>query len=185
MKSVRAALVAIVVAGLCGVVLVSCGGPQDAGSARPVLNRGISSDPESLDPHKIRSVQAGEVLRDIGEGLAGYTPTGELIPAAAESWTMSDDGLTYTFAIRADARWSNGDAVTAEHFAFSLRRLVDPATAAFNAHLIADVVNARAISSGEKPPTELGVQAVNDQMLVIRLAQPTPYFLSLLTHAAP
>ncbi|MDH3428872.1 MAG: peptide ABC transporter substrate-binding protein [Gammaproteobacteria bacterium] len=184
MKSVRAALVAIVVAGLCGVVLVSCGGPQDAGSARPVLNRGISSDPESLDPHKIRSVQAGEVLRDIGEGLAGYTPTGELIPAAAESWTMSDDGLTYTFAIRADARWSNGDAVTAEHFAFSLRRLVDPATAAFNAHLIADVVNARAISSGEKPPTELGVQAVNDQMLVIRLAQPTPYFLSLLTHAS-
>jgi ABC-type oligopeptide transport system substrate-binding subunit len=180
----RSKLLVVAAAVISAVVLWSCSGPQDQGPEVSLLNRGLSSDPESLDPHKVRSVQAGEVLRDIGEGLAGYTPKGELIPAAAESWTTSEDGLTYTFAIRADARWSNGDALSAEHFAFSLRRLVDPATAAFNAHLIADIVNARAISSGEMDPAELAVEAIDDHTLVITLAQPTPYFLSLLTHAS-
>jgi ABC-type oligopeptide transport system substrate-binding subunit len=182
MKHVRAGLFAISAAAVLAVALCSCSGPRQQGPAPSVLNRGLPSDPESLDPQKIRSVQAGEVLRDIGEGLAGYTPSGDLIPAAAESWTMSDDGLTYTFTIRSEARWSNGDAVTAEQFAFSLRRLVDPATAAFNAHLVGDIVNAGAISSGEMPPAALGVEATDSQTLVITLNQPTPYFLSLVTY---
>jgi ABC-type oligopeptide transport system substrate-binding subunit len=177
MKSLKALLLVIVAASLWSCAESGNENPQSA-----TLHRGLSSDPESLDPHKMRSVQAGEVLRDIGEGLASYSATGELIPGAAESWSISDDGLTYTFNIRADARWSNGDAVTAEHFAFSLRRLVDPATAAFNAFMIADVSNAREISAGENEPAELAVEAVDEQTLVITLSQPTPYFLSLLTY---
>jgi ABC-type oligopeptide transport system substrate-binding subunit len=177
MKSLKALLLIAVAAALW-----SCAEPGNEAPQGSTLHRGLSSDPESLDPHKMRSVQAGEVLRDIGEGLASYSATGELVAGAAESWSISDDGLTYTFAIRDDARWSNGDAVTAEHFAFSLRRLVEPATAAFNAFMIADVTNAREMSAGEKDPAELAVEAVDDRTLVITLSQPTPYFLSLLTY---
>ncbi len=147
-----------------------------------VLHRGLPADPESVDPQKARTTQAGDVLRDIGEGLLSYSATGELVPGAAESWRISDDGLTYTFTIRDGARWSNGDPLTAGDFVFSLRRLVDPATAAFYANSIAVVANAEDILAGELPPSELGVEAVDDRSLVIRLDRPTPYFLSLLTH---
>lgn len=149
-----------------------------------VLHRGLPADPESVDPQKARSTQAGDILRDIGEGLLGYTPTGQLVPGAAESWSISDDGLTYTFDIRDDARWSNGDPLTAGDFVFSLRRLVDPVTAAFYANSIAAVANAEAILAGELSPDELGVEAIDDGTLVIRLERPTPYLLSLLTHPA-
>jgi ABC-type oligopeptide transport system substrate-binding subunit len=147
-----------------------------------VLHRGLPADPETVDPQKARSTQAGDVLRDIGEGLLSYSPTGELVPGAAESWDIADEGLTYTFRIRSDARWSNGDPLTAGDFVFSLRRLVDPATAAFYANSIAVVANAEAIVTGELPPDQLGVEATNDRTLVIRLARPTPYLLSLLTN---
>jgi len=146
------------------------------------LNRGIGSDPESIDPHKARSTQAAEVLRDIGEGLVSYSPTMELVGGAAESWTISEDGRTYTFKIRDNARWSNGDAVTADDFVFGLRRLVDPQTAAFYAQAIAAVENAIEIFSGEMSTDQLGVSAPDSHTLLISLQQPTPYLLSLLTH---
>jgi oligopeptide transport system substrate-binding protein len=146
------------------------------------LHRGLSSDPESIDPHKARSTQAAEVQRDIGEGLVGYSPTGSLVGGAAESWEVSEDGLTYIFKIRDAARWSNGDPLTAEHFVFSFRRLVDPATAAFYGQALAAIVNADAIIRGDMPPDELGVVAADDHRLVISLQQPTPYLLGLLTH---
>ena len=149
-----------------------------------VLHRGLPADPESVDPQKARSTQAGDVLRDIGEGLLGYSATGDLVPGVAESWTISDDGLTYTFKLRDDARWSNGDPVTAGDFVYSLRRLVDPATAAFYASSIAVVDNAEAIIAGELPPDQLGVEAIDERTLVLRLARPAPYLLSLLTSPA-
>ncbi len=166
---------------LLGLVAVySCSSePVDTGF---VLQRGLPSDPESLDQHKARSTQAAEVLRDIAEGLVAYSPDGELRPAAAESWDISDDGMTYTFHLRGDARWSNGDRVTAPHFVFALRRLVTPTTAAFYANMLADIVSASDIVAGKKPPEAMGVEAKDDLTLVMHLAQPTPYLLSLLTH---
>lgn len=147
-----------------------------------VLHRGLGSDPESLDPHKARSIQSGDILRDIGEGLLAYSASGELIPGAAEGWTVSDDGLIYTFKLREAARWSNGDALTADHFVYAFRRLVDPATAAFYGQMLSGIVNTDAIVAGEMSPEELGIEAVDAQTLVVRLEQPVPYFLSLLTH---
>ena len=123
-----------------------------------ILNRGINTDPETLDPHKARSLQAADILREIGEGLVTYTATGELTPGVAASWDISDDGLTYTFRLRPDAKWSNGDSVVAEHFVFAVKRLRDPGTAAFYAAYLADVT---------------GIEAQNDQTLVVALAQPT------------
>jgi oligopeptide transport system substrate-binding protein len=164
------------------VAFAGCSCSDNRELSGPVLHRGLASEPESLDPHKARTIQAAEVLRDIGEGLVGYSPTGELVAAAAERWEVSADGTIYTFYLRPEARWSNGDAVIAEHFVFSLRRLVDPATAAFYAQFLADLVNAADIVAGDKGIETLGVEAVDDLTLKIRLARPTPYLLSLLTH---
>ncbi len=169
---------------LAALGVAACGGPGDAVDMGSVLNRGISTEPESLDAHKARSTQAADVLRDIGEGLVAYSANGELIPGTAESWNVSDDGLTYTFYLRPDARWSNGDTVTAAHFVYGLRRLVTPATAAFYAQMLAGVVNAAKVTSGVTQPSTLGVEAIDERTLVIRLERPTPYLISLLTHPA-
>jgi oligopeptide transport system substrate-binding protein len=164
------------------LAIASCGGSAEPGSSASVLHRGLDSEPESLDPHKVRSTQAADVLRDIGEGLLGYSETGELLPAAATSWEVSEDGLTYTFQLRPEARWSNGDTVTAEHFVFSLRRLVDPATAAFYAQALEAIVNSQEVVAGELPASDLGVEAIDPLTLKVSLQQPTPYLLGLLTY---
>ncbi len=147
-----------------------------------VLNRAVTADPESLDPQKGRSIQSADVLRDIGEGLLGYSASGELIPASAERWSISDDGLVYTLTLREGLKWSNGEAVTAEHFVNAFRRLVDPATAAFYAGQVNVIENADAIIAGKEEPSKLGVSAPDERTVEIRLVQPTPYMLYLLTH---
>ena len=163
-------------------LLAACGGASDRQAPTNTLQRGLSSDPETLDLHKARSTQAADVLRDLGEGLVGYTATGELVPAAAESWELSDDGLVYTFQLREELRWSNGEPVTARHFVDGMRRLVNPATAAFYAQMLTSIENADGIISGDIPVSMLGVEAPDEKTLVLRLTQRTPYLLSLLTH---
>ena len=158
------------------------GSPAVVDDDETVLHRGNGAEPESLDPHKSRSIQASDVLRDIGEGLVGYSNAGELIAAAAERWEISEDGRQYDFWLRPDARWSNGETVTAEHFVFSFRRLVSPATAAFYAQALDAIENAADIIAGDKTPDSLGVEAVDEFHLRIRLTNATPYFLGLLTH---
>ena len=101
-----------------------------AGSAfaEMVYNRGNTVEPESLDPHKTSTVGEAHILRDLFEGLVMPDARGDLIPGAAESWTVSDDGTVYTFKLRDDAVWSNGDPVTADDFVYSFGRLEDPET---------------------------------------------------------
>ncbi len=176
MKRIRCSLLAAA----C-LLLVGCGA-NDGADKRSVLNRGLATDPESLDPQRARSVQAADVLRDIGEGLLSYSADGQLVAGAAESWEISADGLVYTFTIRAAARWSDGKPVTAENFVAGLRRLVDPAIAAFYASTVIDIVNAGAIIAGRAAVETLGVAALDARTLQIRLSRPVPYLLSLLTH---
>jgi len=167
---------------LCLVILSSCGGKSDAPEIVNTLQRAIPADPETLDLHKARSTQAADILRDIGEGLVGYSPTGDVVPAAAASWGVSEDGLIYTFHLRDGLRWSNGDTVTAKDFVAAFRRLVDPSTAALYAQMLVDLDNADGIVTGEIPVSMLGVEATDDKTLVMRLVRPTPYLISLLTH---
>ncbi len=157
--------------------------PPGAAAAPSVLNRGIGPEPETVDPQRSNTVQAHEVLRDLFEGLLSYDASGELAPGVAESWDVSPDGLEYRFFLRTTARWSNGEPVTAEDFVFSLRRLVDPRTAAFYADLLEPIVNAAEIVAGDAPPDTLGVTAVTPHELTIRLVRPTAHFLLLLTQA--
>ena len=156
--------------------------PATVDDGETVLRRGNGAEPESLDPHKARSVQAADVLRDIGEGLVGYSASGELIAAAAERWQVSEDGRQYDFWLRPEARWSNGETVTAEHFVYSFRRLVNPETAAFYAQSLGEVESATDIISGSQAPGSLGVEALEEFRLRIKLNNATPYFLGLLTH---
>ena len=152
--------------------------------AEVVFNRGNSADPESLDPHKTSTVYEAHILRDLFLGLTTDDAKAEVIPGAAESWTVSDDKKVYTFKLRAGATWSDGSPVTAQDFVFSWQRVVDPATAAEYAYMLAPVVNAEDVTAGKKKPAELGVKAVDDSTFEVTLNAPTPYLLEMLTHQA-
>lgn len=151
-------------------------------SAEVVLNRGNDTDPATLDHHLVSTVSESNILRDLYEGLVTEAADGAVIPSVAESWEISDDGKTYTFHLRPDALWSNGDRVTSEDFAFALNRIMDPATAAPYASLLFDILNAEDVAAGEKPGSALGVAAPDPSTLVITLRSSSPYFLQLLTH---
>ena len=140
-------------------------------------------DVTSLDPQKLSGDWEDRVAGDIYEGLMTEDPEALPVPGQAASHTVSQDGLVYTFKLRDDARWSDGVPVTAEDFVFAFKRLMDPKNAAEYAYLQYPIKNAEAINTGKiKDVDTLGVKAIDDKTLEISLEQPTPYFLSLLTH---
>lgn len=171
---------------LAGAAAVAAVGPVSA-AGDPLYRRGNDADPETLDPHKSSSVAEAHLLRDLCDGLLTYDNLGAIVPGAAKDWTVSEDGRTYRFTLRPDGRWSNGDPVTASDFAYSLRRIMDPATGAKYAEVLFPILNAAAINRGERPADSLGVSAPDPATVEITLEEPTPYFLELLTHqtAAP
>ena len=170
----------------CMFVLLSfCGCDSDrlsGSNGSGTLNRGLNVEPESLDPHRFSSNSAANVLRDIGEGLLTYSSSGAIVGGVAESWALSDDGLTYTFILRPDAKWQNGTPVTASDFVSSFRHLVSPNTASPYAELLLPIRNVNRIVLGELLPAHLGVFAIDSRTLRIELESPTAYFPQLLTH---
>ena len=166
---------------LAGAGALLATGPVRAAEDR-LYRRGNDADPETLDPHRSSTVAEAHILRDLCDGLLTYDNHGAIIPGAASAWTVSEDGLTYVFTLRADGRWSNGEPVTARDFVYSLRRILDPATGAKYAEVLLPIRNAAAVNRGEKPVDALGVAALDPLRLSIGLEQPTPYFLELTTH---
>ncbi len=152
-------------------------------AAEQILTKNNGAEPQTLDPHRAEGVPASNILRDLFQGLVSEAPDGRLIPGAAEAWQISDDGTVYTFTLRIDGRWSNGDPVTAADFEYGLRRSVDPATLSQYSSILFPIVNAEQIVKGELPPDQLGVTALDNRTLEIRLVGATPYFLGLLTHS--
>ncbi len=142
-----------------------------------ILRKGNAAEPESLDPHRARSLPAANILRDLFEGLTLEAPDGTIVPGAAERWDVTADGLTYTFHLRPGGRWSNGDPVTARDFEFGLRRSCDPATLNEYASILYPIVNATEVNEGRMPITALGVHALDDSTLEIRLNGPDAVFL--------
>ena len=100
-----------------------------AAFAAGTWNRGANGDVQSLDPHKTSTIEEGNITGDLFIGLVAVDSSGNTIPGAAESWTVSADGKVYTFKMRKDGIWSDGTPVTAKDFVFSIRRVLDPATA--------------------------------------------------------
>jgi oligopeptide transport system substrate-binding protein len=173
-----AALAALLAA---GAVLAGCESRTGTAAVQE-LRRGNGSEPDSIDPQLARMEAAMTILRDTHEGLVSMAPDGGAIPGAAESWTVSDDGRSYTFELRPAAHWSNGDRLVAEDFAFAFRRLVDPKTASQYALMLEPVVNATDIVAGRMASAALGVFARNEATLVVELAEPSPYFIAMLSH---
>lgn len=151
---------------------------------RQVLHRDNGEEPQTLDPHLAEGVPASNILRDLYEGLTAESPEGRIVPGAAIRWNISRDGRTYTFYLRRDATWSNGDPLRAEDFVWSIRRSADPATASNAANILMPIENAGEVLAGLRPSEDLGVEALDEYTLQIRLSDPTPYFLSLLTHSS-
>lgn len=152
--------------------------------AEMVWNRGNSADPESLDPHKTSTIYEAHIIKDLFEGLVTEDVVANPVSGAAESWTISDDGTVYTFKIRDNAVWSNGDPVTADDFVFSFRRLLDPATGAEYASMLYVVKNGEDANGGKVPVDQIGVTAIDAKTLEVTLQAPTPYFLEMLQHQA-
>jgi len=177
MRSFRIALKSALVALLFALATAT------AAQAEMVLHRGNGTEPETIDPAKSTGVTENAIENDLFEGLVTFSPDGKEVPGVAESWEISDDGTVYTFRLRDDAKWSNGDPVTANDFVYSFRRTVDPATASDYAPILSPIVNASAIIAGENTDiASLGVVAIDDLTLQITLNGPTPYILGLLTH---
>ncbi|WP_217516241.1 ABC transporter substrate-binding protein [Vibrio metschnikovii] len=147
------------------------------------LIRGNGTEVASLDPHKTEGVPESHVIRDLLEGLVNQDADGNTIPGVAERWETSDN-QTYTFYLRKDAKWSNGDPVTAQDFVYSWQRAVDPATASPYSWYMeyTKMKNAKEIIAGEKASTTLGVKALDDHTLVVELDTPLPYFVMMTGH---
>lgn len=153
-------------------------------AAEVVYHRGNSGEPNSLDPHRSSATWESHIIRDLFLGLVVHDGAGKVIPGAAESWEMSADGRRWRFRIRDGLLWSDGMPVTAHDFVFSFRRLVDPATGAEYASNLHILENGREINAGEMPTERLGVAALDDRTLELRLHTPVPYLLQLLTHVS-
>ncbi len=166
------------------VSLVSCGGDTadtaDTGSGEKVLHYGNGGEPKTVDPNLQSLVLEGNIMYALFEGLVSPDAAGNTIPGQAESWNVSEDGLKYVFILRRGLIWSDGHPLTAEDFAYSLRRIVDPETAAELAFSAYAIKNAEAVNTGELPLSALGVKAVDDHTLEITLGKPQPALIATL-----
>lgn len=154
-------------------------------NAQQVLHRGLGAEPETLDVQLSTGVSEAYIATDMFEGLVTYGPKAETVPGVAERWSISADGTVYTFYLRANAKWSNGDPVTAHDFVYSFQRLANPATAAEYSWITDPILNNEEIRTGaEKDISKLGVKAIDDRTLQITLKASTPYFLASLQHHA-
>ena len=149
------------------------------------LVRNNGAEPQSLDPHKIEGVPEANLARDQFEGLVNIDLNGDIRPGVAESWEH-DDARVWRFNLRKDAKWSNGDPVTAHDFVYSWKRLVNPETASPYASYLqyAHIINVDEIVSGTADPETLGVKALDDHTFEVTLSEPIPYLDKLVGHTS-
>ncbi|MGF1748060.1 MULTISPECIES: ABC transporter substrate-binding protein [Vibrio] len=147
--------------------------------------RGNDAEVATLDPAKAEGLPEMHVIRDLFEGLVIQDADGNVVPGVAKSWETKDN-KTFIFHLRSDAKWSNGDPVVASDFVFALKRAADPATASPNGWYLkmTKINNIAMILNGEKPVSELGVKAIDDQTLEFTLDSAVPYFVAMTGHTS-
>ena len=192
-------IIALILSVVTVFAFTACGGSGGGGESADgfVATACIASEPETIDPGLISSVDGSTYANHMFENLMKYVPTEEAADESgnvmmtkidlgqAESYEVSEDGLVYTFKIRPDAVWSDGEPVKAQDWVYSWQRLVNPDTASdYGYFLDGIVVNAAEIQAGEKDASELGIKAVDDSTLEITLCQDTPYFLEMCAFAS-
>jgi oligopeptide transport system substrate-binding protein len=174
---------------LCGaaLLLAACTAKESKtaeGAAPAVVQKltfAVLDDPASFDPGYTANTFAGPLFFTAYEGLVKYDVGNNLIPGAAKDWTISDDGLVYTFRLADNLKWSDGSDLTAEDFAFSWKRLLDPAYGSENAHLAYSYIkNGRRVYEGQLPVDEAGIRVVDAKTLEVSLEAPCSFFMALL-----
>lgn len=173
----------MVMALVTSLLLTACNNKankSETEAKKQVLNVTVSEEIPSLDTAKTMDGTSAHVMQNIFEGLYVLDDQDQPIPAVAKSFKRSEDGKKYTFDLRKDAKWSNGDNVTAHDFMFAWKRAITPETASQYASMLFYVKNAKEINKGTMPLDELGVKVIDDYKLEVELEQPIPYFLQLL-----
>lgn len=185
-------------AGLVAVLLAAAGcGKRDTvaqdGHPSPatpqkfkILHVGNGTEPQDLDPHIVTGVPEHNIIVSLFEGLVSEDPVDlHIVPGVAERWNISEDGLVYTFSLRRNAKWSNGDPVTASDFYHSYRRMLTPELAAEYAYMLHHVVGAKDYNEGRLTDfSQVGFKVIDDRTFQFRLNNPTPFLLNALNHYA-
>ena len=175
------------------IVLSACGGgnstSRDAEKAATMIDAqilmvGNGAEPAALDPHTVTGVPEHHILTALFEGLASADAKDlSPIPGVAKSWSLSEDQKVYTFQIREDAKWSNGDPITAADFVYSWERILSPNLASEYSYMLFYLKNAQAFTEGTiKDFSQVGVKALDPLTLEVTLENPTPYFLQMQIH---
>ena len=184
MKRNKMISVSLILLMATSVVLPGCSGLADNYDGEKVVNIGLSSSPNTMDPQIVTDVASAQMVDNYCGKLYRYDYQGDLVPDLAVSYDVSDDGLEWTYNIDENARWSNGDPVTADDFVFAMQRIADPSTGSGSIYVITNyclIDNAYEIYNGECDVNELGVFADDDHTLRFVLEEPCPYFPSLIT----
>ncbi len=168
------------------VLLTACGGSKEEAKEvkakeEKIVTFNLSSEPKSIDPQLNSATDGGIVINNTFEGLMRMDAHGQPAPATAESYTVSEDGKTYTFKIREDAEWSDGKPVTANDFEYAWKRALNPAVASEYAFQLYYLENGQEYFNGKAKASDVGVKAIDDKTLEVKLVSPTPYFLALTT----
>ena len=167
------------------ITLAACGSGKTEGGDAEALDLSVcfASEPMTIDPVLNSAVDGAVMIQHMFEGLLKWVDDGNgnatLAPGMAESWDVSEDGLVYTFHLRTDALWSDGEPVKASDFEYAWRRAVDPATAADYSYMLDCVKNANEIMAGEMDPSELAAVALDDSTFEVTLHTAIPYFTEI------
>lgn len=144
----------------------------------------IGTEPTTIDPQLVEETAGSAIVNDLFEGLYELDNTGKIKPAGAVSYDVDKTGTVYTFKLRPEAKWSNGEPVTAADYVYGWQRAADPKTASNYAWFIelTGVVNAGEVIQGKKSPSALGIKALDEHTLQVTLKNPVPFFLKTLAH---
>jgi len=158
----------------------------EAGNRTQSIHLGNLGEPNDLDPHIPDSLNTATIIQALFEGLTQYDPkTNEPVPAVAERWETSADNLTWTFHLRPQAKWSNGDPVTAADFVFAFQRMLSPKLGAEYAYMLYVLKNGEAFNTGKlTDPALIGARAADAHTLVLTLDHPVPYLPTMLCHTS-
>ncbi|MGR4000686.1 MAG: peptide ABC transporter substrate-binding protein [Alphaproteobacteria bacterium] len=175
-RNIRAFPIIVLVAVSLSWVVVA-----NTANAAETLRIGNFGEPETMDPHFVTTVETSYIIEEMFIGLTTADADGKTIPGAAESWKVSNDGLTYTFNLR-DHLWSDGVPVSAHDFVYAWQRILDPVIGASYASLLYIVEGAEDYNAGKATADVLQVRAVSDNVFQVKLRVPAPYFIQQLTH---
>ncbi|MEG6586694.1 peptide ABC transporter substrate-binding protein [Dendrosporobacter sp. 1207_IL3150] len=172
----RKVFAAILIVLMLATLVSGCGKSSNTGQ---VLRYALEAEPSSLDPAKSTAIPESLVELQIFEGLTRLDAKDQPIPGVAEKWEITPDGLKYVFYLRPNAKWSNGEPITAQDFVFAWKRALSPELASENAYMLFPIKNAQAYNEKKLAADQLGIKAINETTLEVILEKPTAYFLSL------